>query len=413
MTQLLGSDGTTGFYNKQVGGAVVGKLRETFVYNPDSSIKIVVAVGLLRRVDANLAHLDTTTIGYYPDGLPEGSSCPQQRGTPQGKPAGTLLQWMLVNSDNVATRSLIDYLGGFAAITQTAQSIGMISTFMDGYPGCSPNRMTQLDAAKLYEALGSGTLLTTASRNALYARTPADGGDSTGTFWRALGIAEQLAPVHHLDARQLAQFRALIDVRYKAGSGADSCTSPTDCLFHWSLSGLGTIPVCRGGVASTAAHSFGIFIFNATNGEQAGRTFFENTAEPLREPLAASMASWASCSPACVLDSEISALPAWTAGRSYSLGTQVRYNLAPYKCVQPTCGARTGSEPDQPGMTSVWQGVARCGIQAWTSGVAYPVGQVVYLPSNPLWVPYRCITAHLANSTWRPDVAPSLWTVLQ
>jgi beta-lactamase class A len=178
MTQLLGSDGTTGFYNKQVGGAVVGKLRETFVYNPDSSIKIVVAVGLLRRVDANLAHLDTTTIGYYPDGLPEGSSCPQQRGTPQGKPAGTLLQWMLVNSDNVATRSLIDYLGGFAAITQTAQSIGMISTFMDGYPGCSPNRMTQLDAAKLYEALGSGTLLTTASRNALYARTPADGGDS-------------------------------------------------------------------------------------------------------------------------------------------------------------------------------------------------------------------------------------------
>jgi hypothetical protein len=413
MAQLLSAtDGITGFYNKRVGGSIVGKLRETFVYNPDSSIKMVAAIGLLKRVDANLANLDTTMITYYGQGMPEGSSCPENVGPHESHPAGTLLQWMLVSSDNIATRSIIDYLGGPAAVTQTAHSIGMTSTFMDGYPGCSPNRMTQVDGAKLYEALANGTLLTAASRNALYARTPADGGDSSNTLWNARRIVDELAPVYNLNARQAAQFWALVDVRYKAGNGADFCTE-TGCLHHWSLSGLGTVPICANSVASTAAYAFGVFIFNATDPALGWSTFFNTNAEPLREPIAASMANWATCSPACLLDSEVFSLPVWTVGRSYSLGTQLQHQSKPYRCVQSTCVARAGSEPDQPGLTAIWQGVAQCGIQPWAPAVAYPVGQVVYLPSNQRWVPYRCITAHLSNSSWRPDLTPTLWTVLQ
>jgi hypothetical protein len=421
MAQLLaGTDGTTGFYAKQVGGAVTGKLREGFQYDPASSIKIVVAVAVLKKVDAGLVNLDTTTAPYFPEGTPLGSSCPQNLGAPQNLSIGSLLRMMLVDSNNLATRTLVDFLGGVSAINQAAQSFGMPSTFMDGYPGCQRNRMTQLDAARLYEGLGAGTLVSASSRFALYARMPADGGDPgfpgsgdvTGTLWRARDIVEALAPGAHLDARQTAQFRAALDTRYKAGNGA-ACTSPTSCLFVWSIAGVAAIPVCKNGAPAISGLAWGVFINDATNGDNASNVFFNTIAEPLREPIAASLATWPGCSPACLLNTEVPGLPTWTVGRTYARNTQVQWLSKPYTCVQPSCVARAGSEPSQPGLTAIWQGANQCGIQAWEAGVAYPIGQIVYVPGADHYQPFRCLTAHLSTPSWRPDLTPTLWGPLQ
>lgn len=401
IAQLLGAtDGQKAFYVKQVGGGVVGKLGESLAYDPASSIKILVAVGVMKRVDAGKAHLGTTA-RYFSNGLV--GSCPFNTGPSQRLTLGTLISLMLVFSDNAATRSLIDLLGGFSAVNQLAASIGMASTNMNVYPGCNiTNTMTQLDGARLYEGLANGTLLSATSRSALYARMPANGGDSTGTFSQASQIVDSLAPAYDLDAAQIAQFKAGLALHYKAGN--DTWCTP-DCKFYLAISGNAVLPTCTGSSVSATRYVWGLSIADATNESAAFSTFFSTHPETLREPLQSSLAGWSACSPACVLPSAVSGLPTWTAGTSYSLGTNVQWQGMPYKCMQPTCVAQAGSEPDRPGLTSVWQGVALCGLEPWAAAVAYPAGHVVLSNGKR----YRCITGHLSATTWPPEATPSLW----
>ena len=162
-----GAEGDPGFLLKRVGGPLLENFNETLAYDPASSIKIVVGVSLLRRIDAGAAfNLDTSVSHFFE----VSGSCPIGSGGSESRTLGDLLNAMLVFSDNAATRTLIDFLGGFSAINATAQSIGMTSTSMVVYPGCHIlNTITQSDAARLYEEVANGTLLSPASRAVLFA----------------------------------------------------------------------------------------------------------------------------------------------------------------------------------------------------------------------------------------------------
>lgn len=286
-----GSDGQPGFLLKEVGGPVLERFNETLVYDPASSIKIVVAVSLLEQVDAGAGFdLDTTALHF--SGLD--GSCPTGGGVAELQTLGSLLQLMLVSSDNAATRTLIDFVGGFAAVNATALGIGMTSTNLVVYPGCNiTNTMTQTDAARLYEGIADGTLLSPASRAALFSRMPSDAGDSTGTLAAARAIAEAEGLAAGVSASALEEFQGQLALHYKAGN--DIWCTP-DCLSFYSISGLAEIPTCDGPTQSSTDYAFGLFISNGTDEAATSSTFFSYHAEILRRPIREALASWESCS---------------------------------------------------------------------------------------------------------------------
>jgi Beta-lactamase enzyme family len=288
-----GSDGTQGFLLRTVGGAVLAEQNQSFQYDPASSIKIVVGVGIMKLVDSGSVSLSGTTTPYYAQGLQ--GSCPEDTGTPEALSLGTLLEDMLENSDNIATRSLIDFLGGLSAVNSTAVSIGMTSTNVNIYPGCGiTNKLTQADAATLYGALANGRLLSTTSRAALYARMPADAGDFSDTLSAAKAIVSQVAPTYGLTTAQTTAFLTALDVHYKAG---DDVWCTPNCLYYYAVAGDAVIPACSGPNQTSVQYSWGLFIDGGSNQTNTVTTFFDNQAEPLREPIESALAGWSICSP--------------------------------------------------------------------------------------------------------------------
>ncbi|HKP57235.1 MAG TPA: serine hydrolase [Polyangiales bacterium] len=291
--QLLRSqtDAQVGFYVQQVGGAVGADLQENFAYDPASSIKILTAVRLLRLIDVSGGSLSlSNTTSYIP--LSAGSSCPPGSGAASTQSLGTLLLWMLENSDNAATRSLIDYTGGLAGQNSTAQTLGMTSTELVVYPGCNiTNRTTLADMMKLYRGVADGSLLTTASRTALYARMPAAAGDFTGTLGAAKLIVDEEAAAAGLSASQISSYKQRLSLHYKAG-GDTWCTP--DCLDYLSITGIAELPRCNGARVSKSDYVWGVFTHGGSDGS-ANNAFFDGQAEPLREPIRAALNGWSSC----------------------------------------------------------------------------------------------------------------------
>lgn len=286
-----GAEGDPGFLLKRVGGPLLENFNETFVYDPASSIKIVVGVSLLRRIDAGASFNLNTSVTHF---FELSGSCPIGSGGSESRTLGSLLDAMLVASDNAATRTLIDFLGGFSAINATALSIGMTSTNMVVYPGCHIlNTITQSDAARLYEGIANGTLLSAASRTALFARMPSDAFDSTGTLSRARAIADAEGASAGLPASLVDEFEDRIRLHYKAGN--DLWCDP-NCRSFYSISGLAEIPTCNGTTRSSTNYDFGLFIANGTDEFDTANTFFNTHAEVLRRPIREALANWQSCS---------------------------------------------------------------------------------------------------------------------
>jgi hypothetical protein len=287
-----GTDGATGLYLKQVGGLVQANLQEDRVFEPASTIKALIALNAMRRVDAGQASL-TQLVSVY---QPSSGSCPTSTITGT-EPLGDALRLMLVNSDNQRTRALIDAVG-FNAINQTAQAAGMVSTQLNHYPGCGgpvPNRLTLEDAGRLYEGIENGTLLSATSRAALYARMPAQGGDSSGVESAADLIVDQEAASLGLTTTQAQAFKSRLRTRYKGGSY--TLCSSSSCLQYRSVAGSAAVPWCSSGAVSSRSYVFGIFIDGATSATAANNTFHAAKAETLREPIRASLSTWDSCSP--------------------------------------------------------------------------------------------------------------------
>jgi hypothetical protein len=291
--QLLrnGTPAETGLYLKQVDGPVLANLQENFQYDPASSIKILVALHLMKQVDLGNKSLTQTVNTYAPN--PDGSSCPVNTTVTGTETIGSALTAMLENSDNVRTRMFIDMFG-FAAINATAQSLGMTSTNLTIYPGCGiTNQMTLSDVAKIYEGIADGNLLTSASVATLYAHMPAAAGDFTHVLSNVNPMIDQeAASIGGLSASQIASFKSALQLHYKAGS--DTWCTPS-CLEYRAISGTADIPICDGTSRFSQSYVWGIFIHGGPN-PAVDNTFGADDAEPLREPIHAALAGWAPCS---------------------------------------------------------------------------------------------------------------------
>jgi hypothetical protein len=286
-----GSDGEPGFLVQPVGGPIQEAFNETLVYDPASAIKIVVGIGLLQAIDGESGFDLDTTIPHFTD--TEGS-CPTGSGPTQTLTLEELLRLMLEISDNAATRTLIDFLGGFDAINATAQSIGMTSTTMLGYPGCLANETKLVDMALLYEGIADGSLISPESRAALFANMPANASDFSGTLFRARAIVDSEAPAAGVTSAEADLFKNELELHYKAGNGT-VCTSETSCLTVFAISGLAEIPTCNGEELGHAQYDWGLFIKDGTDQGAVANTFFANQAEPLRVPIRDALDGWSTC----------------------------------------------------------------------------------------------------------------------
>jgi len=286
-----GTDGETGLYLKQVGGAVQANLQETRIFEPASSIKILIGLHAMKQVAANTASLGQNVVVYAP---PASGSCPTSTITGTEPMSNTILQ-MLEVSDNQRTRAMIDTFG-FGAINQTAANIGLSGTHLNHYPGCGgppANQFTLSDAGVIYEGIANGTLLPAANRPDLYSRMPAQAGDFTGIQSAVNTIVDAEAPAYGLTSTEVSQFKTRLLTHYKAG-GYTLCPS-SPCLEYRSVAGSVEIPQCTRGLVGNRSYVWGIFIDGATSAAAANSTFTSAMAEPLREPIRAALSTWAPC----------------------------------------------------------------------------------------------------------------------
>jgi beta-lactamase family protein/polyglycine hydrolase-like protein len=286
-----GTDGETGLYLKQVNGNVQASLQANRVFEPASSIKILIALHAMRQVDAGLASLNQSVVVYA---APASGSCPTNTIIGTETMSNAILQ-MLESSDNERTKAMIDTFG-FAAINQTASDVGLSGTQLNHYPGCGgppANEFTLADAGKIYEGIATASLITASSRDALYARMPAQAGDFTGIASAVNAIIDAEAPGYGLTAAEISQFKSATKTHYKAG-GYTLCPS-SPCLEYRSVAGDAEIPMCTRGLVGNRNYVWGIFIDGATSAAAANNTFNAAKAEPLREPLRSSLSTWGAC----------------------------------------------------------------------------------------------------------------------
>ncbi|ADO72707.1 serine hydrolase [Stigmatella aurantiaca] len=287
-----GTDGVTGHYLKQVGGSVQAGLQEGFVFEPASSIKALIALHAMREVDAGRATLNQLVNLYAPTA---NSSCPSNTITGT-ETLGNAIYQMLEFSDNQRTKAVINAFG-FTAINQTALTVGMASTRLNHYPGCGgpvANALTLDDAGVMYEGIANGSLLTASSRTALYQRMPELAGDFTGIRSKLMTLVDQEAAGFSLSAQEIGQYKSRLITHYKAG-GYTLCNG--GCLEYLSVAGSAEVPRCTSGLVTNQRYVWGIFIQGASNATAASNTFNSAKVEPLREPIRAALATWATCSP--------------------------------------------------------------------------------------------------------------------
>lgn len=286
-----GTDGETGMYLKQVGGGVQAALQDSRIFEPASSIKILIGLHAMRQVDAGTSSLGQSVVVYAP---PASGSCPTSTITGT-EPMGNAILAMLENSDNQRTKAMIDTYG-MAAINQTAAAIGLTGTHLNHYPGCGgppANQLTLADAGTIYEGIATGALLSSTNRPNLYSRMPAQAGDFTGIVSSVNAIIDAEAPAFALNATEISQFKTRLLTHYKAGGYTLCPTGP--CFEYRSVAGSAEIPQCTRGVIGSRTYVWGIFIDGASSGTAADNTFNAAKAEPLREPVRAALSSWAAC----------------------------------------------------------------------------------------------------------------------
>ena len=291
-----GTDGTKGLYLKEVGGSVLANLEDSWVFEPASTIKVVLHLYAMHQVQNGAAHLTDLITTYVP---PVGSSCPGN--TPNGTESlDTALGEMMRHSDNTRAREISDTFG-VNNIIGYAQSFGMNNTHINHIIGCGgpiPNQTTLDDLGLLYEDVANGTLLTPTNRSTFYslmagkAEYQLEGYDWTHLWDTDIpAIIDQEAPIGmSTDSKQA--FLNQMDLAYKAGNYKICTNGPcTTYVDHISIMGWAQIPICSGSSAPTKQYEFGIFINNSTSDTTSSATFNATKSELLREEIHAGLAS--------------------------------------------------------------------------------------------------------------------------
>jgi hypothetical protein len=284
--------GVEGLYLKQVGGPVLAALEDGTVYEPASSIKVLIHLYALTQVQNGNISLNTQ-VPHYTNGP---DSCPQPPVVSGTEPLQMALREMMWHSDNARTHELTDYFGD-TNINAFAKSIGMTNTSINHIIGCGgpiPDTMTQDDAATLYSGVANGSLLDENSVGTFYslmagkAEFESEGYDFTGIWSPEVAqLISEEAPSGYTAAQEKT-YQANMDLAYKAG-GYTICSS--SCVDDISLSGWFEIPFCAAGGTSYNQYTFGIFIYDAPDGTVPGDNFNNAKAELMREQLQAGLTS--------------------------------------------------------------------------------------------------------------------------
>jgi hypothetical protein len=162
-----GSDGSTGAYLREIGGAELAALQPDFVFEPASSLKALHLLRAMRDVAYGPATLDepiTYSVNYF-------NSCPIGGAPFVTETYDDIMEDMMWNSDNAATRAIADRYG-FLSLNVTAAVIaGMQNTEVNHHIGCGapPNETTLRDLAELYERVETEAILDAASRQEFFA----------------------------------------------------------------------------------------------------------------------------------------------------------------------------------------------------------------------------------------------------
>ncbi len=285
--------GVEGLYLQQVGGPVLANLGDSTVYEPASSIKVLINLYAQTEIQNGNINLNSQVVHYTngPDSCPDP---PVINGT---EPLQIALREMMWHSDNARTRELTDRFGD-ANLNAFAKSIGMTNTSINHIIGCGgpiPDTMTQDDAATLYGGVADGSLLDSNSVGTFYsfmvgrAEFESEGYDFTG-IWSpdVAAIISQEAPAGYTAAQEKA-YQANMDLAYKAG-GYIIC-SGSGCVDDDSLSGWFQIPFCTTGGTSYNQYVFGIYLYDAPDSSVTGTNFGNAKAELMREQLQAGLTS--------------------------------------------------------------------------------------------------------------------------
>lgn len=312
--------GTTGVYLKEVNGAKLADFQSSFVFDPSSSIKAVIALYAFNRKAAGALQLTDQVPKVVASG---GCPTPQTSGT---ESIETAIKFMLQNSDNDRTLELMMHFG-VTQLNDFARSIGLTDTAFKttteapGFVivGCgikpvparpttrSGNTTTLVDLTKVWELIDA---LPASDREKFMTltvgREMAEAQRATSGLWPQLQqIAKEEAPAT-LSATAFEKFKAGLRINAKGGSGV-LCIPAAGCAKYkiWmSYIGLTTIPVCQAnGSASTKRYVWGYFMHGANSDVQniddtnpTSKGMIATGAEPMREQLRSALANWASCS---------------------------------------------------------------------------------------------------------------------
>ncbi|HVF55466.1 MAG TPA: serine hydrolase [Pyrinomonadaceae bacterium] len=291
------TDGTTGYYLKQVGGPVLIANNENFVFYPASTIKVIEHLHVMRGVLSGFTSLKSNLDIW------DNSCSDNHKGElPVAKETlSTALSLMMKQSNNQRTNAIQDR-SGRAAINNTAhQAAGMSQSsainhkFGCGGPTNNPaNSLTLADAGLLYEGVANGKLLSGTSRETFYQLML----NETDAFFIEYIIDEEASKIG-LPAVERNKFKSQVKIAAKAGG----IPADYDGFLYESVAGyvsLPFLPDCKkprraGAVARTEHRGFvyGVFINKATkiNGGTTGTAASELFRDQIREALK----TWKDC----------------------------------------------------------------------------------------------------------------------
>ncbi|WP_323794199.1 serine hydrolase [Nocardioides sp.] len=328
--------GSWGFYAKQVDGNVVAGLNADTVFEPASVMKIVHAVTALRDVQAGNLTLTSpvqwrrhpsyparyaSDVGYSPSkGKRDKDICAYdfETGDPNGSAVtdelgSIIIEYMLKYSDNRTTDALTD-LYGFEGINATMGLAGMTKSRMNHRMGCGAtwdrdtdwsNRMTLVDAGRIYEGVQLTTLLDQERRADLYRYLLGGAIDPTKAL---AAMIDEEAVRAGLSEDDRKDFIGRVITRFKGG-GYTFCPEPDECkTFSHHIStdaGIAFFPIKTLGRITTRPYVYGRFLditvpcrlSRVKNGNcaeyetvQGGRRTLD--VEILRQPAREALATW-------------------------------------------------------------------------------------------------------------------------
>ncbi len=290
------TDGNYGYYLKEVGGPVLANLNEGDIFEPASSIKVIIHLHGMLEVEAGNRTLGESVpwlanpgkfdgMGNYICG---GNDCYATNTIPMSDTYQESLRLMMECSDNALTQALRDLLGD-ANILDTAYNVvglNMTKTQLNHSIGCGAeaaadhNRFNLVDIGVLHEYVALSGALNPNNRQTFYDLMV------NSRFFDTV-IAQEAALLGMTDT-QIGDYRSLVEVATKGGSYGLS-----DGLYR-SIGGWARLPFpCEN---TEVEYVFGAFIDGATTLDlmNTGNNLSIGTvmAEVMRDEIAASLESF-------------------------------------------------------------------------------------------------------------------------